>query len=837
MATDNKESVALFGPATRALQNNTDPFWGLDLRPGGAAYKKDPFWDFKFADDLKSNWNKSFPYQILILKKVGDSYKEEAGFTLPISPQSLSISTPFAISTTVTLGGILEEHNGAPLRTISLTGTTGLTPLRNTTGRAQTLGLGEAVFGGTLNALRQTASAARSLVGAQNQPENLVDEGDDDVLKATGYYQFLLLQRFLESYINRKRFDSDGRDLRLAFAVWKESAIYLVTPVVFDVQRQAQSPMEYTFSLQFRAWRRIAGVGAQKGGSGYSSSGVGVRDPNLFARVLNGIQDARRVLVGARNTLKAIRADINYVLTEPIRQTVLLSKDILGVYLAASDLPANLISDLRAPILEFAGKKSNQTWTAGTSAGTDSRSQSLVSALTNLSEETGKSTGGSGKQKSFDKGKNSQDADPAAKILQDPEDHFETFDALKVSDLDLRPNHIKKVAEQRQAVRLLRRENFQKFRDDALQVLADYEATVGVGDSDFAAIYGRPAPTATREPTDDDWDVIYALSQLAQNYDYLAAAEIPQQDSLNSLDYVAGLASRSGIAFQVPRSKFAVPFPYGHTLEQLAAMYLGDPNRWHEIAVLNGLRAPYVDEEGFRLSLLTNGSGNQILVPPSENFFVGQKVWLSSTSSRREARRIQSLENLSTTVTRLVLDGLPDLQKFGTASQAFLQAFLPDTVNSQMQIFIPSDRDPGDQDFLVKTIPGIDYFDPLVQSGGIDLLLTPGGDLVFTADGDNRLAVGLTNIVQKVRLALGTPQGSLQHHPDYGLNLKPGVSTADVSAQGVLASARQLFRDDPGFTGVTSAAVQKDGSHLKLVLGVGISGTGQNIPVQVVIRR
>ena len=56
------------------------------------------------------------------------------------------------------------------------------------------------------------------------------------------------------------------------------------------------------------------------------------------------------------------------------------------------------------------------------------------------------------------------------------------------------------------------------------------------------------------------------------------------------IEAVAGLARASGIAFTVPTSKFAVPFPYGMTLEMLAAQYLGSRDRWMEIAALNGLR-------------------------------------------------------------------------------------------------------------------------------------------------------------------------------------------------------------------------------------------------------
>jgi len=134
-------------------------------------------------------------------------------------------------------------------------------------------------------------------------------------------------------------------------------------------------------------------------------------------------------------------------------------------------------------------------------------------------------------------------------------------------------------------------------------------------------------------------------------------------------------------------------------------------------------------------------------------------------------------------------------------------------------------------------VPGVDHFDPLLRIGGIDLLLTQSGDIVITPDGDTRLAVGLTNIVQKVRLVIDTTQGSLLHHPEYGFPSILGESTADVTASDLLKICKDLFRDDPTFTGVESAAILKDGPVCKITLSVGIAGTQQVIPITVEIPR
>jgi hypothetical protein len=294
---------------------------------------------------------------------------------------------------------------------------------------------------------------------------------------------------------------------------------------------------------------------------------------------------------------------------------------------------------------------------------------------------------------------------------------------------------------------------------------------------------------------------------------------------------MAGLASRSGIAFQIPKSKFSVPYPYGVTIEQLATRYLGDPDRWIEIVALNGLRAPYVDEEGFDLPLLTDGRGNEVQVADSSLLFVGQMVWLSSTTTSRTSRRITKIKKLTSTQSILTLDGDPDLERFSTLAQASLHAFLPDTVNSMMTIYIPSDSNPGDQDYKTKAIPGLNTFDPFLTAGGVDLLLTESGDLAITPDGDCRLAVGLANIVQIARTRLSVQQGTLNRHPQFGLAIKAGMSTADVDAKTLLESTKTLFADDPMFTGVKGATVVKKGNATTIALQVGIQGVSQFIPI------
>lgn len=859
-ASNTPNDARFFGAATEAQNDNIDAFNGGTIGAvvlGGVSQPvADAFWSSVAARDIGLNWDKLFPFQFLYLRKNGNSYKIEDRFTLPIPPQSISISTPFAINMSITQGGVLEEHNGAPIRIITLQGTTGVLPLRGTAAKPGVLESNlTTIFAGTVTGARQVQTAisqARNLVGAGTPPTNVVSDADlekDNALKGTGFYQFLLLKRFLEAYAAAKK--AGDKDLRLGFAIWKEKEIYLVTPASFDVSRTGSSPLAYPFSISMRAWRRVSieeTTGAQTPYEGH----VGARDPNKLAQAVNLLESGRRVLEGVRNTLQGVRADIQQVLFTPLRQTLLLVKDMTGVVLTAVDLPTDIVSDLREPLMEAAalpGTVSNslsrigQRFDSNLSSGLRDLA-AVEAAFRDLSISSGKADTGAGRPSIRDNKGNffagppgPGGAAPANKISANPGKNFNFFATIRPSDLNLRPDTIRKIEAERRSVKSLSRKDFEGFRDDTLRVLSDFADFVGAGNATFTSTFGLPARTSNRTPTDSEWEAMYALSQVAQQYDTMAASAQIDRNQTTSMDYVAGLATRSGIAFRVARSKFAAPFPYGYTLEKLSAKYLGTPDRWMEIATLNGLRAPYVDETGFKLNLLTNGNGSQVLVNSVDNLYVGQQVWMSSNSVRRETRRIQHILQLSASQYSVSLDGAADLGRFTTVAGAYLEAFLPGTVNSQQQIYIPSDVEPAEEDFLVRSIPGVDYFDPLVRSGGIDLLLTQDGDLVITPDGDGRLAIGLTNLIQKARLAIGTPRGSLLHHPEYGIGLLPGTSTADLTASQVLTDLQQLFKGDSGYIGVQSAGVLKKGNSMQVRASIGIAGTGQYVPISVEIKR
>lgn len=810
---------------------------------------------FKFIAIKPDRWDQLFPYRLLVIDankgnsvvngSLGikatvsgsrdsaivnfESLGKQWVFQLPISPQQLSITDQYAIQTSATLRGVSEEHSGLRFKTINASGTMGVWPYRQSiTSPPSSPTVLQSIFGGTIE-------AAQTLVGQIGQAINIATsnhpaskptskrpetspQGDT----STGYYAAMSLQQFLEQYAEAKKNPKNG-GWRLVFDIPKQNTSYVVTPMQFVWQQNANKPLEIQYQLQLKAWRRIdllQNVSTNK-------PAIQPLSPGILQRVLGTVSAARSVMSAATDLIGAVRSDVNTPL-EVLRQISLFMKDISGTVITAADMPFQLQRDISSALKDSLNNL--KTSISSTSSNPAVRS-ALSSISTSYVQTEGLSMSAVARGQIGSKAAQAQSIDPANNVFDSPEKNFDLINEVPVHSLELNPSQQAQVDSAIDDIRNITVDDLKQFRATVLELALQISNNYGAGDSYYNQIYGRATPNVRLQPMNlDEYAILDSLYDTMQSLDILTATtQVDDDKKKTNMEYVAGLADLSGINFQVPTSKILVPVPFGLTIESIAARYLGNAQRWLEIATLNNLRDPYIDEDGFQLSLLSNASGRQITITSVENLYVGQRVILRSSTQTPSPRRILGIDRLSDTSYLITLDGAGDLDSFITVDSAYLQAYLPGTVNSQQKIFIPSELDVPNDPNIVN--PSSVSSDPLVGLSKVDWLLTDSGDIAINSYGDIRLAAGMTNLIQALKLKLATPKGSLITHPEYGLGLKAGVMTSEVNLQDIYNSLNKMIEEDPRFQGLDSLQIEINGPTLSISMGVNLPGQTGVFPV------
>lgn len=723
-------------------------------------------------------------------------------FTLPITPQQLSITDQFAINTTATMRGVVEEHNGVKFKIISASGTTGIWPTRGGYEDLNTPGL--SLAGGTIAAFQGAVNAFSNILDGKEATKT-PDPVTEDPTR-TGYYQALLLQQFLEQYAMAKK-DPANKDWRLVFDCPKTNESFVVTPMQYSVTRSQRSPIEFNYSMQFKAWKRV-----KLGGSPQDVEQEPIPlDAGWFQKAVSTLDNARSAMSASINIIKAVRSDYRQVFDQ-IRKVTLLIKDVAGLAFAVSDMPNQLVKDINASVKKLSAdlSQSSDLFQATfkksykRNKGSEKKIKNTVSSIKKNKE---KNEGVSDEQIEAGvlgpEAKQANRASSLNKVFDEPESNFDFFNALSLSSLALTPKQSFAIQDEVSINSLLSIEEIKEIRRDLQSLILDLTNNFGAGDAFFAEVFDRPAPKERATPmTLEEFELVRSLEEIVLTLNTITATRSFDDSRKQSpLEYIGGLAQDSGIQFSTASvSKILVPVPYNLTIEQISARYLGTPERYNEIITLNNLRSPYIDEDGFFYNFLSNGDGRQFNINSKNNLYVGQKIQLFSNTVSIFTRKITAIEKISDTNYLITVDGVDNLGILKTLDNAKMKGYLPGTVNSQNQIYIPSNI-PVSAQSRTYDIPFLKE-DPLTGFSKIDWLLDDSGDVVINSFGEVALANGTTNLVQALKMKISTQKGSLLSYPQFGLGLTPGVNVSEIDIENVLKDLRDMVTQDPRFSGV-----------------------------------
>ncbi len=215
----------------------------------------------------------------------------------------------------------------------------------------------------------------------------------------------------------------------------------------------------------------------------------------------------------------------------------------------------------------------------------------------------------------------------------------------------------------------------------------------------------------------------------------------------------------------------------GETIQDIALRCLGHRGRWHVIAVLNGLSAPYISATG----------GVGVLMP-------GDTILCPADGIRgSNAAEIGVDDNATDRDTSNQDDNL-----FGEVQQAY------------------------GRDVRLRSVRG----------GSVDLT-----DLVVGQNGDISTIIGIPNVDQAMKIKFATERGELAVHPDFGSAFPLGSKATTTAFTTFQIDVRNTLLSDPRVIGIESLDFVVRGDVLLTEADLRLAGSADALSTTFALRR
>jgi hypothetical protein len=427
---------------------------------------------------------------------------------------------------------------------------------------------------------------------------------------------------------------------------------------------------------------------------------------------------------------------------------------------------------------------------------------------------------------------------------------FAIFDNTEINSVSLSFEETKILEEKLNRIKSFNRNDFEQIREQLINERDAISDRVGTTDVTYNKTFNRSPQAVRVDIKNKDVNNMYSLQQAIKSVEYILANSFSLENSfVDPFALAKANANNPDIDIASYASGSMVKLNYGEDLQALAKRTLGDPDKWLDIAVANGLKPPYIDEIGEKLLLISNASRNQLNIAGKDSqgnlnidkLYVGQVViLLSDTEKFPEQRSILNIKEVPISGEVLIeLDGEQNLERYRLDDNAYVRIYKPGTTNSSFYILIPSEE-AIPQDITGDTPWFLKSKDVVEKRQKVDLNLDEKGDLTFSSTGDLQLIYGLDNSIQAIKLKLSTELGELRRHEDYGLAPITGLTNINlIDVKNILTqSIIKNIEDDVRFAGIETLDVfylrPLDGNTptaFSITLVVRLAGSDQLVPI------
>lgn len=427
----------------------------------------------------------------------------------------------------------------------------------------------------------------------------------------SGYELFQTLRNYLRSYAQLKK-NPDQKNAQLLFVNKKDNETFVVEPQRFTMRRSYAAPFLYNYTINLK----VLGIKTPTLAGGILGDFLNKIDA-VLDRVNTFFQQARYIFNSTIQLATTIEREFVNTLLAPIENAGLAVKSLLGLGYTVADIP-------RAIISEFS-------------------SRTIASFL-----DAGKALKRSGNE-NF-----SNVAFPADTLRFAIENGHQALSILNIEQKDSLP--LTGLTEKEKQVfndyvnkvNSLPKKFYQDLQSENNRIRDNSAEKFGVGDSRYNAFIGRTStftPDPNKVPFPNEIEFLSAFNYINKALNLMLSSDILFHQTIDN--YVNDVKANYDDSLNIdsPNSVDEILLPPDTTLEDLASEFLGHSQRWIEIAIVNNLVAPYIDENS--TDERVKKPGEKILIPRSS---------APELSNIPNANTILITENLSQTEKNLGVD-------------------------------------------------------------------------------------------------------------------------------------------------------------------------------------